>query len=93
MNTSRSQLTWLNKPTSEGIEVASRNFAEALMQDQLNTAIAALIAAIENQGATTTNDVSGTAGIDYAAMNLAHSLFGDRSSDLSYPSHDRANVP
>ena len=77
-----SQLTWLNKPTSEGIEVASRNFAEALMQDQLNTAIAALIAAIENQGATTTNDVSGTAGIDYAAMNLAHSLFGDRSSDL-----------
>jgi len=42
-----SQMTWLEKPTTEGIEVASRNFAEALMKDQLNTAIAALVAAIE----------------------------------------------
>ncbi|MBN9335052.1 major capsid protein, partial [Devosia sp.] len=33
-----SQMTWLNKPTAEGVEVASRNFAEALLQDQLNTA-------------------------------------------------------
>lgn len=77
-----SQLTWLNKPTSEGIEVASRNFAEALMQDQLNTAIAALVAAIENQGAVTTNDVSATGPANYAAMNSAHALFGDRSADL-----------
>src|SRR5690554_3941737 len=44
-----SQMTWLQKPTAEGIEVASRNFAEAMMQDQLNTAIAALVAAIANQ--------------------------------------------
>ena len=40
------QLTWLSKPTTQGIEVASRNFAEALMADQLNSAIAALVAAI-----------------------------------------------
>lgn len=77
-----SQLTWLNKPTSEGIEVASRNFAEALLQDQLNTAIAALVAAIANQGAATTNDVSGSAGVSYNAMNTAHSLFGDNSQNL-----------
>lgn len=38
-----SQMTWLEKPTAEDIEVASRNFAEALLQDQLNTAIAALV--------------------------------------------------
>jgi hypothetical protein len=76
-----SQLTWLNKPTSEGIEVASRNFAEALMQDQLNTAIAALVAAISNQ-ADATNDVSGSAGLTYSALNSAHAKFGDHSSSI-----------
>ncbi|WP_434033586.1 major capsid protein [Cupriavidus sp. a3] len=73
-----SQMTWLDKPTTEGIEVASRNFAEALLADQLNTAIAALVAAISNQAAAT-NDVSATAGISYAAMNNAYAKFGDRS--------------
>lgn len=76
-----SQMTWLDKPTTEGIEVASRNFAEALMKDQLNTAIAALVAAISNQAAAT-NDVSATAGINYGSMNGAHAKFGDRSGDL-----------
>lgn len=77
-----SQLTWLQKPTTEGIEVASRNFAEALLADQLNTAIAALCAAIANQGAATTNDVSASAGISYSAMNAAHALFGDSSQAI-----------
>jgi hypothetical protein len=76
-----SQLTWLNKPTAEGIEVASRNFAEALMADQLNTAIAALVAAISNQSAAT-NDVSASAGLDYAAVNGAHAKFGDASGQI-----------
>jgi hypothetical protein len=76
-----SQLTWLNKPTAEGIEVASRNFAEALMADQLNTAIAALVAAISNQSAAT-KDVSASAGITYAAINAAHAKFGDASGQL-----------
>jgi hypothetical protein len=76
------QLTWLQKPTSEGIEVASRNFAEALMADQLNTAVAALVAAIANQGAATTVDVSASAAISYSAMNNAHALFGDASSAI-----------
>lgn len=76
-----SQLTWLNKPTAEGIEVASRNFAEALLSDQLNSAILALRAAIANQ-ASATNDVSATAGINYTSLNGAHAKFGDRSGDL-----------
>ena len=76
-----SQLTWLNKPTAEGIEVASRNFAEALMADQLNTAIAALCAAIANQAAVV-NDVSATLGLSYVAMNDAHAKFGDASGNL-----------
>lgn len=77
-----SQMTWLNKPTAEGIEVASRNFAEALLQDQLNTAIAALVAAIANQGAATTKDVSATGPVTYATVNDSHALFGDHSALL-----------
>jgi hypothetical protein len=76
-----SQMTWLEKPTAVGIEAASKNFAEALMKDQLNTAIAALVAAISNQAAAT-NDVSATAGINYVTMNGAHAKFGDRSGEL-----------
>jgi hypothetical protein len=75
------QMTWLTQPTTRGIEVASRNFAEALLADQLNSAIAALRAAIANQ-ASATNDVSATAGINYTSMNGAHAKFGDRSGDL-----------
>ncbi|KKC39512.1 hypothetical protein WH87_04775 [Devosia epidermidihirudinis] len=77
-----SQMTWLNKPTAEGVEVASRNFAEALLQDQLNTSIAALVAAIANQGAATTVDVSATKKVDYTAVNDSHALFGDHSPML-----------
>lgn len=76
-----SQLTWLNKPTAEGIEVASRNFAEALMADQLNTAIAALVAAISNN-TDVVNDVSAANGISYVAINEAHGKFGDHSGNL-----------
>jgi hypothetical protein len=68
-----SQLTWLQKPTAEAIEVASRNFAEALMADQLNTAIAALVAAIANQ-ADATYDVTANSpaeGINYSNLNRA----------------------
>lgn len=77
-----SQLTWLQKPTAEGIEVASRNFAEALLADQLNTAVACLVAAIANQGADTTVDVSATGEATYGTMNSAHALFGDASSSI-----------
>lgn len=75
------QMTWLEKPNATGIEVASRNFAEALVADQLNTVISALVAAIGNQAAAV-NDVSATAGIDYRAMNMAHAKFGDQSAAL-----------
>lgn len=77
-----SQMTWLRKPTAEGVEVASRYFAESLLQDQLNTAIAALVAGIGNQGAAAVVDVSGTKKVDYIAVNDSHALFGDHSSQL-----------
>jgi hypothetical protein len=76
-----SQMTWLQRPTVQGIEVASRAFAEILLKDQLNTAIAALVAAITAQAAAT-NDVSATAGITQAGLNNAHAKFGDASQSL-----------
>jgi len=75
------QMTWLNKPTVEAIEVISRNFAEVMMADQLNTAILALVAAIENQAALV-NDVSGASAVNYESINNAHGLYGDSSSSL-----------
>ncbi|MDX4003520.1 major capsid protein [Pseudomonas aeruginosa] len=76
-----SQLSWIQKNPEEALEVISRNLSEAIMADQLNTAIAALVAAIGNQP-TAVNDVSATAGITYVAINNAHALFGDASQRL-----------
>jgi hypothetical protein len=80
-----SQMTWLQRPTQQGVAAASTAFAELLLQDQLNTAIAALVAALENN-AGVTNDVS--AGSDpagamtYGAINNAHAKFGDASGNI-----------
>ncbi|MGE6562183.1 major capsid protein [Pseudomonas hunanensis] len=76
-----SQLSWIQKNPEEALEVISRNLSEAIMSDQLNTAISALAAAIGNQPAAT-NDVSATAGVTYVAINNAHALFGDASQRL-----------
>jgi len=76
-----SQMTWLQRPTVQGIEVASKAFAEILLKDQLNTAIAALVAAITAQAAAT-NDVSATLGISQSALNNSHAKFGDASQSL-----------
>lgn len=76
-----SQMSWLQRPTVQGVEVASRAFAEILLKDQLNTAIAALVAAITAQ-ASATNDVSATLGISQSALNSSHAKFGDASQSL-----------
>ena len=76
-----SQMSWLNKPTQEGIEVAARMFAEALLADQLNTAVAAGVAAIGNVAALV-NDVSATVKITHSALNTTDALFGDMSQRL-----------
>ena len=74
-----SQLTWLQKPTAEGIEVASRNFAQAMLKDQLNTAIAALVAATRNTAGVW---FSAGAAVSQGAINSGHALFGDASSRI-----------
>lgn len=75
-----SQLTWLQRPTQQGVQAAATTFAELLVQDQLNSAIAALCAAIANNTATRI-DVT-TAGMTYGAINQAHALFGDMSGQI-----------
>lgn len=75
------QMNWLRKPTAEGIEMISRQFSSLLLQDQLNTAIAALVAAISNQPGAT-NDVSGGNAITQRVINGSHRLFGDASMSL-----------
>lgn len=76
-----SQQTWLNRPNVEGVEAASRAFAELLLQDQLNTSILAARAAIANQS-DATNDVSASAGVSYTELNNAHAKFGDSSGNI-----------
>lgn len=75
------QMTWIQKNEAEAIAVISGQLAEAIMADQLNSGIAAAVAAISNV-AGATNDVSASAGISYSAMNDAHALFGDSSMAL-----------
>lgn len=76
-----SQMTWLRKPTAEGIEIFSRQFSELLLQDQLNTAILSAVAAIGNN-ASAVNDVSGGAVVTQSAINGAHAKFGDASQRI-----------
>jgi hypothetical protein len=72
------QLAWVQLNPAAAIEAISRNMAEAIMKDQLNTLIAALVAAIEAQGSATVYD-SGTGPLTYNDLNFAHAKFGDSS--------------
>jgi len=74
------QLTWLQEDPASAIAAISRYFAEALVQDQLNTGILSAVAAINNQ-ASLVNDVL-TGKISQSAINGSHALFGDMSQML-----------
>lgn len=78
------QLTYMLDNPAEAVEMASRNLAEAIMADQLNSAIAALVGALNNNS-NVKNDVStgsGAAKLSYSALNGAHAKFGDRSAEI-----------
>lgn len=76
-----SQLSWVMANPAAALEAISRNLSEAIMKDQLNTAISAAVAAIEAQGTANVFD-TGTGPITYSAINSAHAKFGDSSSLL-----------
>lgn len=80
-----SQLTWLQEDPETAIMVISEGFADALLADQLNTAVGAAVAAVENQAALV-NDVSaltaGAGALTQKVINSSHFKFGDQNGML-----------
>ena len=76
-----SQLTWMQEDPGTAITAISEGFADALLADQLNTAVMAAVAAVENQAALV-NDVSATLPISQVALNNSHRKFKDKSQML-----------
>jgi hypothetical protein len=77
-----SQLRWVGDNPTIAVEVISRNMAEAMLKDMLNAGIASAIAAMENLGATVTNDIGTGRDLTYSDINNSHALFGDSSQLL-----------
>lgn len=75
------QLTWLSEDPAAAIRAISEGFSDALLQDQLNTAVAAAVAAVGGQAALV-NDVSASAGLTLNVLNNSHAKFGDMSQML-----------
>ena len=72
------QLTYLQENPETAIMAISEGFSDALLADQLNTAVGAAVAAVENIAALV-NDVSASAGLSQQALNGGHYKFGDMS--------------
>ena len=72
------QHLWMLEPTARSIEVASRNFADALLYDQVNTSVGVAVAAIQSQGTAATNGTA-LAELTYDTINMAHAKFGASS--------------
>ena len=77
-----SQMTYLQEDPGSAITAIAEGFADALLADQLNTAVGCGVAAVENVAALV-NDVSGAAGVTQGGLNNSHRLFGDMSSILA----------
>lgn len=79
------QLTWLSEDPAAAIRAISEGFSDALLQDQLNTAVAAAVAAVGGQTALV-NDVSaltaGAGALTLNVLNNSHAKFGDMSQML-----------
>ena len=75
------QLTYLLENPTSAILAIAEGFADALLADQLNTAVGCAVAAVENIAALV-NDVSGAAGMSQQALNAGHYKFGDMAGML-----------
>ena len=76
------QMTYLQQNPGAAITAIASGFADALLADQLNTAVGCAVAAVENVAALV-NDVSGSAGVTQGGLNNSHRKFGDMSSILA----------
>ena len=77
-----SQMTYLLQNPGEAITAIAEGFADALLADQLNTAVGCASAAVGNIAALV-NDVSASGGVTQGALNNSHRKFGDMSSLLA----------
>ena len=77
-----SQMTYLQEDPGSAITAIAEGFADALLADQLNTAVGCGVAAVENIAALV-NDVSGSAGVTQGGLNNSHRKFGDMGSLLA----------
>lgn len=75
------QMTYILENPTSAIMAISEGFADALLADQLNTAVGAAVAAVENVAALV-NDVSASAGLSQQALNAGHFKFGDMQGML-----------
>ena len=76
-----SQMTYLEEDPAAAIRAISEGFSDALLADQLNTAISAAVAAVSGNAALVT-DVSASAGLTQSLLNNSHAKFGDQSQLL-----------
>lgn len=74
------QLNWVQMNPAAAIEAISRNLAEAMMKDMLNSGISAAVAAMETLGSTVVYDAGTPTVMTYNHINSAHAKFGDSSS-------------
>ena len=74
-------LTWIASNREEALSVISESLTDAILADQINTAIGCAVAGISNV-ANATLDVSASAGISQIQLNNAHAKFGDASQNL-----------
>ena len=79
-----SQMSWLRKPTQEGVTMFAQSFSEFLLADQLNTVLLALTTAIENNADATVDQGDAATGsiLSHAGLNKADALFGDASGSI-----------
>lgn len=75
------QFSWMAMNPADAVEAIASALAEGMLQDQLNTGIAACVAAVEAQTTSTTYDTN-TGPIAYTDLNLAHAKFGDASPSI-----------
>ncbi len=75
------QMTYLMESPVDAISAISEGFSDALLADQLNTAVGCAVAAVENIAALV-NDVSASAGLSQQALNAGHFKFGDMQGML-----------
>lgn len=75
-----SEMTWLQEPTAAGVAIAAQGFADALLLDQINTALGALVGALSDQPDTVYGKEDQL--LTYNTVNFAHARFGAQSGAL-----------